>query len=74
VALLKADVEGAEMWVFQGAEELLEEKKIERICFENNRVRMRRLGIEENAPIDLLERYGYDIAEKEDALWATPRG
>jgi len=74
ISLLKVDVEGAETWVFQGAEELLETQKVDRICFENNHVRARRLGIEQNASIDLLERYGYGIAEKGDTLWAQPRG
>jgi len=73
VALLKVDVEGAETWVFQGAEELLKSQKIDRICFENNHVRASRLGIEVNAPIDLLEAYRYEIEEKGDTLWAAPR-
>ena len=74
VTLMKVDVEGAEAWVFQGAEEILESQKVEMICFENNRVRTRRLGIEEDAPFNVLRQYGYDIVEGNNTFWAEPRG
>jgi FkbM family methyltransferase len=73
VGLLKVDVEGAETWVFQGSEDLLRSQEIERICFENNRVRARRLGIEKEEPSGILKEHGYKIDEKEDTLWAEPR-
>jgi len=73
VSLLKVDVEGAETWVFQGAEELLKSQKVERICFENNLVRARRLGIEEEEPMQVLRQYGYEVTERDYTLWAEPR-
>jgi FkbM family methyltransferase len=72
VSLLKVDVEGAETWVFQGSENLLRTRQIERICFENNRVRARQLGIGAEEPTDVLRKHGYDIAENGDMLWAEP--
>jgi FkbM family methyltransferase len=74
VTLMKVDVEGAEAWVFQGAEGILESQKVEMICFENNRVRTRRLEIEEDAPFNVLKQYGYDIVERNNTFWAEPRG
>lgn len=74
ISLLKADVEGAEKWVFRGAEDLLRSQKIERICFENNCVRAQRLGIGEQEPIELLERFEYEVFDRGYTLWAEPRG
>lgn len=73
VSLLKADIEGAETWAFQGGESLLQSQEIQRICFENNRVRMHRLGIREEAPIELLRQHGYEVTDRRYALWAEPQ-
>lgn len=72
VSLLKVDVEGAEAWVFQGGEDLLRGQNIERICFENNRIRAQRLGIEEEEPIEVLKKHGYEVSERDGTLWAEP--
>ena len=72
VSLLKVDVEGAETWVFQGGEDLLRSESIHRICFENNRVRARRLGIGEDEPAEALRKHGYEVSKRGGTLWAKP--
>ncbi|MCS4199747.1 hypothetical protein GGP93_001174 [Salinibacter ruber] len=69
---MKVDVEGAETWVFQGSEDLLRSQYIQRICFENNRVRVRRLGTGQDEPSEALKKHGYEISERGDMLWAKP--
>jgi len=73
VTLMKVDVEGAEAWVFQGAQGLLESQKVETICFENNRVRTEQLGIKKDAPFNVLKQHGYDITERNNIFWADSR-
>ena len=59
VDLLKIDVEGADSWVLQGARRLLSEKRVRQIYFEQNRARMKALGIAEDEAVTLLESLGY---------------
>jgi FkbM family methyltransferase len=59
VNLLKIDVEGADTWVLFGAERLLMNKLIKMIFYEQNKPRLRRLGIEEDEARLFLERMGY---------------
>ena len=59
VDLLKIDVEGADSWVLQGARRLLTEKRVRQIYFEQNRPRMKALGIGENEAATFLESLGY---------------
>ena len=53
VDFLKIDVEGADTWVLMGCERLLADKSVRTIHFEQNKPRLRQLGIKE---ID-AERY-----------------
>lgn len=59
VDLLKIDVEGADSWVLQGATQLLIDKRVRQIYFEQNRTRMNVLGIGENEAVKFLESVGY---------------
>jgi FkbM family methyltransferase len=59
VDFLKIDVEGADAWVLMGAEELLHAKRIKLVWFEQNKVRMRKLGIHEDAARSFLSSVGY---------------
>ena len=58
---LKIDTEGADTWVLEGASQLLKERRIKHIFFEENLVRMSALGIKQNKAKDLLLSYGYVV-------------
>jgi FkbM family methyltransferase len=60
VALLKIDVEGAELWVLQGCERLLRSRLIDVIWYEQNRPRQQSLGIPDNACATFLASCGYE--------------
>ena len=60
VELLKVDAEGADGWVLMGAERLLRERRVAEIRFEQNKPRMRALGIGDADPERFLRAIGYD--------------
>ena len=60
VDVLKIDVEGADTWVLQGAEKLLKERRIRQIYYEQNRGRMKVLGVLESEAADFLRSVGYE--------------
>lgn len=59
VALLKIDAEGADAWVLMGCERLLRRRQVKSVWFEQNRPRMRALGIGEGEAGDYLRSLGY---------------
>jgi FkbM family methyltransferase len=59
IALLKVDAEGADTWALMGCEQLLREHRIKEIWFEQNRPRMRMLGIREGEAHEFLRSFGY---------------
>ncbi len=59
IDVLKIDVEGADTWVVMGCEQLLREKRIKHIFFEQNTQRMEMLGISPSEARDFLADYGY---------------
>ncbi|HLF27054.1 MAG TPA: FkbM family methyltransferase [Anaerolineae bacterium] len=61
IAVLKVDVEGADAWVLQGASELLQQRRIRRVYFEQNKVRMRSLGIHESEATSFLSGLSYAV-------------
>ena len=63
VDLMKVDVEGAELWVFEGAQGLLRERAIRQIVFEDNRGRSAALGISDGEASRMLESVGYRVRE-----------
>lgn len=69
IDVLKIDVEGADTWVLQGAEQLLRQHKIRHIFFEENRVRMASLGIETGTAQKLLLDQGYKVEELGREQW-----
>lgn len=60
VELLKVDAEGADTWVLMGAERLLRERRVAEIWFEQNKPRMRVLGIDEAEAQGYLRGVGYE--------------
>jgi FkbM family methyltransferase len=80
IALLKVDVEGADTWALMGCERLLISKLVEEIWFEQNKPRMKMLGIQENAAQEFLESMEYrckphDNVNSPVVQWsAVPRG
>ena len=60
IDVLKIDVEGADTWVLYGCEALLKNRRIRKIFFEQNNVRMAALGIGENEARDFLASVGYE--------------
>lgn len=59
VELLKIDVEGADTWVLLGADKLLRSKRVRSIWYEQNKPRLRPLGIGDNDAQSYLESVGY---------------
>ena len=59
IDVLKIDVEGADTWVLFGCEQLLREKRIRTIFFEQNIGRMEVLGITANEAVDFLQSLDY---------------
>lgn len=62
IDILKIDVEGADTWVLEGCERLLQEKKIRRIFYEQNKPRLRALGLTEGQSEAFLEGLGYRVS------------
>ncbi|KAA6351940.1 hypothetical protein EZS27_000737 [termite gut metagenome] len=74
INVLKIDTEGADTWVLYGAKELLRNKKIDHIFFENNMERMRLLNIAPNDAKDFLEKLDYVVKQQSpDDFYAYPR-
>jgi hypothetical protein len=69
IDVLKIDTEGADTWVLQGAYQLLKEKRIKHIFFEENKVRMSALGILSETAKDLLLSCGYQITPMGSGEW-----
>jgi FkbM family methyltransferase len=61
IDFLKIDVEGADTMVLRGAKNLLHNKQIKMIAFEENLERMKMLNIPQNEAIELLKNNGYTI-------------
>jgi FkbM family methyltransferase len=59
IDLLKIDTEGADTWVLMGGRDLLLAKKIKEIRYEQNKTRMKLLGIQESEAEKFLESVGY---------------
>jgi FkbM family methyltransferase len=69
IDVLKIDTEGADTWVLQGAEKLLRSHKIRHIFFEENVVRMSKLGIKPGEAQNLLQECGYEIESLGGGEW-----
>jgi FkbM family methyltransferase len=61
IDVMKVDVEGADTWVIMGAEKLLRKKKIKAIFFEQNKTRLKKLGIREDEAANFLSSVGYEV-------------
>jgi FkbM family methyltransferase len=66
VALLKVDIEGADTWALKGCERLLQAQRIKQIWFEQNKPRMRGLGIGEAEAEEFLRSVGYKPRPQSD--------
>jgi FkbM family methyltransferase len=66
IDLLKIDVEGADTFALMGCERLLRERRIKHIWFEQNKPRMRKLGIEEWEAETFLKSVGYKAWPESD--------
>jgi FkbM family methyltransferase len=59
IHFLKVDVEGFELAVFQGADRLLREHRIDCICFEISKEPLRGAGVESRQVFKILADHGY---------------
>lgn len=59
ITLLKIDIEGADFWAIQGAQRILREKRVRHIWWEENKPRMRRLGIQAGDAQAFIRSMGY---------------
>lgn len=66
IELLKVDVEGADTWVLMGCERLLKAKLIKEVHFEQNKERLRTLGIGDDEAVKFLESVGYKVTPQSD--------
>ena len=69
IDVLKIDTEGADTWVLEGASQLIKDKRIKHIFFEENKVRMSALGILSETAKDLLMSCGYKLKPIEEGEW-----
>lgn len=67
ITLLKVDIEGADTWALMGCERLLKAKVVQRVWFEQNKPRMRSLGIPLDAAQNYLRSVGYVSHPQGDA-------
>jgi FkbM family methyltransferase len=74
IEVLKIDVEGADTWVLQGAEQLLRSHKIRHIFFEENLVRMSALNIKPEEAQNLLRDCGYRLESLGTEQWYASIG
>jgi hypothetical protein len=74
------DIEGADTWALTGCERLLRRRLVREVWYEQNKPRMRALGIPLDAAQDYLRSVGYepsphgDPAEEMVEWSAVPRG
>ena len=61
IAVLKIDVEGADTWVLRGAQKLLQDRRIGTVYYEENKPRMRALGIDPGDAERYLDGLGYRV-------------
>jgi FkbM family methyltransferase len=59
INFLKVDVEGFEVSVFQGAESLLREHRVDYVCFEISKDPLKGAGVESRKVFEALEMRGY---------------
>jgi FkbM family methyltransferase len=76
IALLKVDIEGADAWAIMGCERLLKAKAINEVWFEQNKPRIRMLGIPLDAAQTFLQSVGYSTrrhgrASDESVEWSA---
>ncbi len=69
IDVLKIDTEGADTWVLQGAENLLRSHRIKHIFFEENKVRMSKLGIKPGEAQKFLQNCGYRLENLDKGEW-----
>lgn len=69
IDVLKIDTEGADTWVLQGAEQLLRSHRIHHIFFEENTVRMAKLGIAPGEAQKMLKDSGYRLISLGKGEW-----
>jgi hypothetical protein len=69
IDLLKVDIEGADAWALVGCERLLRERRVREIWFEQNKPRMKALGVAEDEAQGFLRSVGYNPRPRSD-----PRG
>jgi FkbM family methyltransferase len=68
IDVMKIDIEGADTWALTGAERLLRDKRIGRIFYEENKTRMRELGISPGMAESFLRSLGYRVLRLEGGL------
>ena len=61
IALMKIDIEGADTWAIEGCGNLLRQKRIKELWFEENKQRMATLGIEHEEAMNFLRSCGYEV-------------
>jgi FkbM family methyltransferase len=66
ISFLKIDVEGADTWVLQGCDRLLRDHRVSEIWYEQNKPRMRALGIGIDVAQEFLRSLGYTVSHRSD--------
>lgn len=61
ITLLKVDVEGADAWALMGCDALFREGLVKEVWFEQNKPRMKALGINEDLAQDYMKSVGYSV-------------
>jgi hypothetical protein len=66
VDFLKVDIEGADVWALMGCEDLLKKHLVKEVWYEQNKPRMRSLGIKPEQAQEFLESLGYRCFPQND--------
>lgn len=79
ITLLKIDVEGADAWALMGCDALFRKGLVKEVWFEQNKPRIKALGLNDNLSQDYMRSVGYSVqslGEPEDEVveWVAFRG
>ena len=69
IDVLKIDTKGADTWVIQGAKESLRSHRVKHIFFEENKVRMAKLGIKPGEAQKFFQDCGYRLKSLDKGEW-----
>jgi FkbM family methyltransferase len=71
ITVLKIDIQGAELWALRGAQQILRTRRVRHVWWEENKARMKKLGIGTSEVQDFMRDVGYDLLVQGDPAAAV---